>query len=161
MLKRLRERAGSEKGFTLIELLVVMLILGILAAIAIPAFLNQKNKASDSQAKTNVRTMQTAMETWATDHQGYYNCPAGTCGAAAVTPTLADLRAIESTVPANGVIVSTTGNTGYAVRVPSSTTNTYTITRTGGSFTHTCAITAAANDHGGCTIATGQLTGTW
>jgi type IV pilus assembly protein PilA len=160
MLNRLRERAGSESGFTLIELLVVMLILGILAAIAIPAFLNQKNKASDSQAKTNVRTMQTAMETWATDHNGYYNCPATVCGTAQ-SPNTASLQQIESTVPTSGVVVSTTGNTGYAIRVPSSNQNTYTITRAGGAITHTCGIPSSSADHGGCTIAGTGTTGTW
>jgi type IV pilus assembly protein PilA len=161
MLKRLRERAGSEKGFTLIELLVVMLILGILAAIAIPAFLNQKNKATDSQAKTNVRTMQTAMETWATDHQGYYNCPAAVCGAAnAGAPTPAQLRTIESTIPANGLVNSATAQTGYSVTVPSGSSNTYTIVRTGGTFSRTCTIPSATADHGGCTVNAGT-SGTW
>ena len=71
MLTKLRERAQDEKGFTLIELLVVILIIGILAAIALPAFLNQRAKAQDSEAKSNVRTAQTAMETFYTDNQTY------------------------------------------------------------------------------------------
>ena len=76
-VQNLRARIGarlngdSEGGFTLIELLVVMLILGILAAIALPAFLNQREKAQDSAAKSDVRTAQTAMETYYTDKQDY------------------------------------------------------------------------------------------
>src|SRR5579885_666780 len=75
MLYRLRQRSKDEGGFTLIELLVVILIIGILAAIAIPSFLSQKSKATDSQAKELARTAQTTMETCATDSGGLYsNC---------------------------------------------------------------------------------------
>jgi type IV pilus assembly protein PilA len=72
MLYRLRQRSKDEGGFTLIELLVVILIIGILAAIAIPSFLSQKSKATDSSAKELARTAQTTAETYATDNNGNY-----------------------------------------------------------------------------------------
>jgi type IV pilus assembly protein PilA len=78
LLQNLRAKIGarlngnSEAGFTLIELLVVMLILGILAAIALPAFFNQKEKAGDAKAKEYVHTAQVAMETYATENSGHY-----------------------------------------------------------------------------------------
>ena len=56
MLSNLKSRTGDEKGFTLIELLVVILIIAILAAVAIPTFLNQRGKAYDSNAQSMVRT---------------------------------------------------------------------------------------------------------
>jgi type IV pilus assembly protein PilA len=72
MLHALRQRTSDEGGFTLIELLVVILIIGILAAIAIPALLSQKSKAYDSSAKTVAQTAQTAMETYSTENNGEY-----------------------------------------------------------------------------------------
>src|SRR5579871_5283925 len=73
MLHKLRQRAENERGFTLIELLVVILIIGILAAIAIPSFLNQKSKASDASAKELAHSAQVAAETYATDNSGNYS----------------------------------------------------------------------------------------
>lgn len=65
----------QDKGFTLIELLVVVVIIGILAAIAIPVFLNQRQKAADSATKSDLKNAATVMETYFVDNQTYVGVP--------------------------------------------------------------------------------------
>jgi type IV pilus assembly protein PilA len=145
MLHKLRQRAQDEKGFTLIELLVVILIIGILAAIALPAFLNQREKAQDTEAKTAARTAQTAMETYYTDNQAY-------------TATVQDLVDIEPSL-ANAVSDLTLtpaliGTTGYSITTTSKSSDatTFAIEVDAGDTTRTCSDPGS----GGCKAADGN-----
>jgi type IV pilus assembly protein PilA len=84
MLARLRKSMEEkDQGFTLIELLVVIIIIGILAAIAIPVFLNQRKKGWDAQAKADLKNMATAEETYLTDNGSYVAVADASTGALA------------------------------------------------------------------------------
>jgi type IV pilus assembly protein PilA len=157
MLHRLRQRTSDEGGFTLIELLVVVLIIGILSAIAIPAFLSQTNKANDSAAKTQVGALQTTIETWASENSGSY------VNAKKESPTLTELEAIEPTLKdtSTAKVVKATGTEkGYELESEANTSkDTYKLVDVEGTITRTCKVTSASSA-GGCKNLSGT-SGSW
>jgi type IV pilus assembly protein PilA len=133
MLNRLRQRLSDEGGFTLIELLVVILIIGILAAIAIPAFLSQTSKANDSAAKTQVGTLQTTIEAYASENNGSFE------GA-----TLAKLQALEPTLKDKSTAIAkevvSPSATGFTVESEAvGSKDVYKLISSNGEVTRKCA----------------------
>jgi type IV pilus assembly protein PilA len=156
LLYKLRRRAQDEQGFTLIELLVVILIIGILAAIAIPSFLNQKTKANDASAKELARTGETVAETYATDNNGLYTnmTPAVLGGTTGLEPTI-QIAAGNNNAYLSIAAPDTT-NKGYTVTAVATDGNTFSITRGDtGTITRSCTPTTTGASSGGC------VAGTW
>ena len=130
MQKSLKEK---DQGFTLIELLVVIIIIGILAAIAIPVFLNQRKKGYDSQSKSDLRNLATLEETYLTDNPTGY--------ATALSQLQATGYDFKQSANSGTITVSAVGNTSYtlqAVNSASGNTWCYDSTGTGGTGVYKC-----------------------
>jgi type IV pilus assembly protein PilA len=134
---------NGERGFTLIELLIVMLIIGILAAIAVPSFLNQRSKAQDAEAKSAARAAATALEVYFQDNESYVGVDAD---------ALVDIEG--SLEQARGLVVEGTED-GYTLTVESAAGaaggGPFMIERDGEDVVRTCTTAG----RGGCPDAGG------
>jgi type IV pilus assembly protein PilA len=124
----------KDKGFTLIELLVVIIIIGILAAIAIPVFLNQRKKAVDAGIKSDLRSIANEVESYYVDHQQY---PASSTGTGSIA---IDAVTVQGSNANNAYVYTNGGNDTYTITGKNATNGTgltYTYDSDGGGLQDT------------------------
>ena len=131
----------SENGFTFMELLAVILVIGVLAAIAIPTFLSHRNKGFDSDAKSNVRNLVTHVESCFAQERNYRDCDGDdSTGQADDALSLGEIGATWGSAPGEVEVLGGTTQTSYTARAVSKNGgNTFDIEKTVGSgYTHSC-----------------------
>jgi type IV pilus assembly protein PilA len=144
MLARLRKRIDEkEEGFTLIELLVVIIIIGILAAIAIPVFLSQKSKGYEASLKSDLRTAAQDIESSNTDAQNYTGITFGT--GVLGTSGLVIAGTSQITVGTDQVTLSA----GNSITVVGSNQNAFCLSATSSKITSPAVTLFYSSDKGG------------
>ncbi|GAB3466651.1 type II secretion system protein [Kineococcus endophyticus] len=117
-----REDSADSEGFTLIELLVVMIIIGVLAAIAVPTFLAQRTKAFDSQARADVRAAQNEIETYRAGSQTLPDSVTWATSSPAGATTVTVKRSKDVPADASSLLYLSSGDS-YCVSVHSRSGN--------------------------------------